>query len=664
MMHPATHLSTLWFTLQFLANNADAFWRMPCGQPFITARLDPVVSPGQISSHVHAINGASGLDYAVTFDQLRASNCTTCAVQEDKSLYWTPQLYYVDQSGQYSTVGVSGMTVYYLQRGSQPVKAMPEGLRMVAGDNFRRTYDDTDFAQRAVGWSCIGGNGYTKDLRKITNCPYGLRAEIFFPNCWDGVNLDSPDHKSHVVYSGNDGNGKCPTSHPVKLVSVFMEQLYSVDPFKNKWWNGITPPFVLANGDPTGYALHADLISGWRKDFLQAAVDQCNNNSGRIEDCPLFDIRGDIANKCRASTPGLQKFTLKTNENIFGPRATLPGCNPIQYGPERAVPGVCAADGTTPSELLTQPNPVGFNAAQSSVAAAASATSSKSASPASADNVAALPVALANAAPNTVSAPTGNAAAVPSVDGAAVASVAQVASSPVNSISPSAGIAGLAAVGTTVVTQSQVVTITTTILGLPTALTSTLFVTTTLGGQAWPTAQAGVASSDNVVVQVPAILAAAAPTAAQTIVTVGADGASTITIRTTVTARASASVDLAALASEAIERARATMGVQADYNAVAASLANPGGVWTTLTRTEYETATITVAGQVVATQQAYVQLYVLPMTAASLLPASETPEAVATVVATVVGQAQTRTIVQTVMQTMVVSGASRNGTLK
>ena len=25
-----------------------------------------------------------------------------------------------------------------------------------------------------------------------------LRAEVFFPSCWDGVNLDSSDHKSHV----------------------------------------------------------------------------------------------------------------------------------------------------------------------------------------------------------------------------------------------------------------------------------------------------------------------------------------------------------------------------------------------------------------------------------------------------------------------------------
>jgi hypothetical protein len=25
-------------------------------------------------------------------------------------------------------------------------------------------------------------------------CPGGIRSNIFFPNCWDGVNLDTPDH--------------------------------------------------------------------------------------------------------------------------------------------------------------------------------------------------------------------------------------------------------------------------------------------------------------------------------------------------------------------------------------------------------------------------------------------------------------------------------------
>lgn len=147
---------------------------------------------------------------------------------QDKSAYWVPQLYYVHQNGTYESVDlITGITTYYLSRGTPgpagKVLAIPNGLRMLAGDPFRRSYNDSDVAQRAIGYSCLGGNGYTNALSDITNCPNGLRAEIFFPNCWDGVNLDSSDHKSHVVYSGDDGNGACPASHPVKIVSLFFE---------------------------------------------------------------------------------------------------------------------------------------------------------------------------------------------------------------------------------------------------------------------------------------------------------------------------------------------------------------------------------------------------------------------------------------------------------
>ena len=43
-----------------------------------------------------------------------------------------------------------------------------------------------------------------------TPCPGGIRATVIFPSCWDGVNLDSPNHQSHVAYdpSGNVLAGK------------------------------------------------------------------------------------------------------------------------------------------------------------------------------------------------------------------------------------------------------------------------------------------------------------------------------------------------------------------------------------------------------------------------------------------------------------------------
>ena len=49
-----------------------------------------------------------------------------------------------------------------------------------------------------------------------------LEVSMAFPTCWDGVNLDSEDHQSHVSYDIDGGrfDGDCPPSHPVKLPEI------------------------------------------------------------------------------------------------------------------------------------------------------------------------------------------------------------------------------------------------------------------------------------------------------------------------------------------------------------------------------------------------------------------------------------------------------------
>jgi hypothetical protein len=56
-----------------------------------------------------------------------------------------------------------------------------------------------------------------------TNCESGLNARVQFPACWDGVNLDSPDHMSHTAYLSELDNGSCPDSHPVGLMKMLFE---------------------------------------------------------------------------------------------------------------------------------------------------------------------------------------------------------------------------------------------------------------------------------------------------------------------------------------------------------------------------------------------------------------------------------------------------------
>lgn len=40
-----------------VAGSVDAFWRMPCRSRTGLARMDPIMDPGAVSDHAHAIHG-------------------------------------------------------------------------------------------------------------------------------------------------------------------------------------------------------------------------------------------------------------------------------------------------------------------------------------------------------------------------------------------------------------------------------------------------------------------------------------------------------------------------------------------------------------------------------------------------------------------------------
>ena len=45
-------------------------------------RADPVVNPGVASGHVHVITGGSGFNYSMTYEDARASSCSTCNIKQ------------------------------------------------------------------------------------------------------------------------------------------------------------------------------------------------------------------------------------------------------------------------------------------------------------------------------------------------------------------------------------------------------------------------------------------------------------------------------------------------------------------------------------------------------------------------------------------------------
>ncbi|KAF5875032.1 putative wsc domain protein [Botrytis fragariae] len=319
-------------------NPALAFWRLPCQNPIVVQRSDPVVSPGSVSGHVHTIMGGNGFGFSMNYASTQASTCTSCTVTKDLSNYWTPTLYYRAQNGSFISVGQNGgVTVYYLQRSdpldpeySKGLLAFPEGFRMVAGNPFLRSYNASSLEQQAVTYVCLGTDKPQTNGFPNYPCPYGLRTQVFFPSCWDGKNLDSPDHKSHMAYPSLQDSGNCPSTHPKRFVSIFYEILWNTPDFADKWY-GNSQPFVWSMGDPTGYGFHGDFVNGWDVPTLQRAVNECTDESGVIEKCPVFQLTtNEVANGCRVPP--------SVHEQISGVLPKLPGCNEVQNGPGNASP--------------------------------------------------------------------------------------------------------------------------------------------------------------------------------------------------------------------------------------------------------------------------------------------------------------------------------------
>ncbi|OIW32843.1 WSC-domain-containing protein, partial [Coniochaeta ligniaria NRRL 30616] len=307
-------------------------------------RVDPVISYGAVSNHVHKIAGASNIGLSSTYASLQQSECTSCTIQADKSAYWSPALYYQHADGTYEEVPNSGMAVYYLGRGADPhgnktANPFPPGLKMLSGSNSARTQDLTTktwgnssypsrLLSEAVSMVCInytpGAGSQTVNMTNM-NCPDGFRAQIQMQTCWDGKNLYLPD-QSHMAHLSQIDNGICPPTHPVLLPHLFYEMYYTVTSFV-----GGDGQFVFANGDTTGFGFHGDFINGWDIPTLTQAIDQCliKNVNGVVEDCPAFNASNN------PNSPQIcpERSPIFPCEPVKGRISKLPGCiTPVGYG--------------------------------------------------------------------------------------------------------------------------------------------------------------------------------------------------------------------------------------------------------------------------------------------------------------------------------------------
>lgn len=107
MIKPAQLLALVAATVPGVLAQGGLFI-VQCG-PLTTQRGDPIIFPGQISPHVHAIVGGTAFSLEMTNEQARKSKSTTCNKMLDKSNYWQPQLYHQDRDGKFELIKLLGI---------------------------------------------------------------------------------------------------------------------------------------------------------------------------------------------------------------------------------------------------------------------------------------------------------------------------------------------------------------------------------------------------------------------------------------------------------------------------------------------------------------------------------------------------------------------------
>lgn len=242
-------------------------FRTVCGYSHM-ATDDPIVYPGQPgASHLHTFFGNTGTTAFSTPESIRNFGNSTCrGGTVNRTAYWVPAL--ID-----TRTGTPQRPLdshWYYKSGynlsPQSIRAFPAGLRIIAGNGSATGPNDI------AKWGCHNAPDEAWK-QSIPSCPVGseLWQNIHFPQCWDGVNLDSRDHKSHMAYPV--GNA-CPSTHPVALPEITLNAVYAVTEANSGNWLRLSSDMYPASL-PGGYSSHADWVNGWDQSHVDIWVARC-----------------------------------------------------------------------------------------------------------------------------------------------------------------------------------------------------------------------------------------------------------------------------------------------------------------------------------------------------------------------------------------------------
>jgi hypothetical protein len=288
--------------------NDMAAFRIDCA-PGQLLKDDPLVLPGQSgASHLHQFWGNTGTNAGSTYASLRTSGQSTCDGDTNapinRSSYWAPAM----MVGPGMALKPDHVLIYYKRfAATSPYctdpKApgicvdLPNGIRFVTGYNMKtmsggpndtRPYQwDFNF----MGFDCYGsedgtvpgiaGEYHTIKAVADAGCPVGARLHVSIdaPSCWDGHNLDSADHRAHIVYPIGDDLGfgrQCGPDHPFVIPLMSVQLFYNTDAaFAAGKWH-LASDEMMPGVEP-GTTLHMDYWEAWSPTAKATWMTHCIN---------------------------------------------------------------------------------------------------------------------------------------------------------------------------------------------------------------------------------------------------------------------------------------------------------------------------------------------------------------------------------------------------
>ncbi|WP_030348357.1 DUF1996 domain-containing protein [Streptomyces sp. NRRL S-1022] len=248
-----------------------------------------IVAPG-VSNGAHHFHDYVGnqANNAFASDDDLAQAGTSCVDQGDRSTYYWPVLR-LQNGTQERDAGAPGggtegnagrivtpkqVTLTFVGNPLGQVTAMPRLLRIITGD--AKAFVNGPGNANA-SWSCTGyEDRQLKD--KYPLCPRGsdVVRTFRFQSCWDGRNIDSANHRTHVAFTAVDGS--CPAGFR-PIPQLVQRIVYDVDA-PSLADGGRTVPLFAVDSFPEQLHKpvtdHGDFINVFDEDLMREMVDCIN----------------------------------------------------------------------------------------------------------------------------------------------------------------------------------------------------------------------------------------------------------------------------------------------------------------------------------------------------------------------------------------------------